>query len=169
MVVRFILLRLKAFVLLLLIGPLLIVDQWISSFRYLGYGFVHSFVDPLLPAWLQAGGSVSFGLDMLISLSIATLVTLLLLWWLPSRRIPMGPLIPAAFFIACLITALNLLLGRSLLQLGLRFQAYGVVGAILLFSLWVWIVGVLLYYGHCLAVVLAGPSRGRRSAQIISP
>lgn len=169
LVVRFILLRIKAFVLLLLIGPLLIVDQWVSSFRSLGFGFVRAFVDPLLPALLQTGGSVSFGLDMLISLLIATLVTLLLLWWLPSRRIPMGPLLPAALFTACLITGLNLLLGRSLVQLGLRYQAYGVVGGFLLFSLWVWLVGVLLYYGHCLAVVLAGPSWGRRSAQTLSP
>ena len=34
-------------------------------------------------------------------------------------------------------------------EIYLGFQAYGVVGGILLLSLWVWIVGALLYYGHC--------------------
>lgn len=163
-VLRFVVLRLKAFVLLLLVGPLLIVDQWISSFRYVGFGFVRTCVDPWLPALLRAGGSVSFGLDVAISLLIATLIMFLLLLWLPSRRIPLRPLLPAALFCALLLTALNLLLGRSLLQLGLRFQAYGLVGGILLFSFWVWMAGVLLYYGHCLAVVLASRSLGRRSA-----
>ena len=90
--------------------------------------------------------------------------SLALLWWLPSRRVPWRPLVPAAAFSGTAITLLNLILGRSLLALGLRFQAYGVVGGILLLSLWVWIVGALLYYGHCLAVVLARRSPGRRSA-----
>jgi membrane protein len=164
LIMRFLVLRLKAFLLLVLIGPLIIVDQWVSNIRFLGSGFVHSSVDPWIPVHWRGGGSVSFGLDIAISLLIATTITLMLLWWLPSRRIPLRPLIPAALFSGSLITLLNLLLGRSLLLLGVRFQAYGVVGGILLFSLWVWIVGVLLYYGHCLAVVLSCRSPGRRSA-----
>jgi len=168
-VARFILLRLKAFILLLLIGPLIIVDQWISNIRFLGYGFVRAFVDPWLPGLLRHGGSVSFGLDLFISLVISSLITLLLLWWLPSRRIPLRPLVPAALFTASLVTSLNLLLGRSLLLLGWRFQAYGLVGGILLFSLWVWMVGVLVYYGHCLGVVLAHGQSGRRSALLSPP
>lgn len=168
LVMRFALLRLKAFVLLLLVGPLLILDQWISSIRYIGNGFVDRFIDPWLPVLLRGGGSVSFGLDIVISLVIGTVIMLLLLWWLPSRRIPLRPLLPPALFTALLITGLNLLLGRSLVLLGLRFQAYGVVGGVLLFSLWVWMVGVLLYYGHCLGVVLASRGAGRRSALLPS-
>jgi membrane protein len=161
-------LRLKAFVLLVLVGPLLLLDQWINSIRYLGFGFIRTFVDPWLPVLLRGGGSVSFGLDVVISLAIATLITLLLLWWLPSRPIPLRPLLPAALFTALMTTGLNLLLGRTLVLLGLRFQAYGVVGGILLFSLWVWMVGVLLYYGHCLGVVLSSRTTGRRSALLPS-
>lgn len=157
---RFIALRTKAFVLLVLIGPLIVLDQWISNIRFLGYSVLRRWVDPWVPLILRPGGSVSLGFDLLISLLLSALVTLLLLWWLPSRRIPLRPLIPAASFTALAITVLNLLLGRSLVLLGFRFQAYGVVGVILLLSLWVWMLGVLLYYGHCLALVLA---RGRDS------
>lgn len=161
---RFIALRLKAFLLILLMGPLMMLDQWISNIRFVGFAFIRAWVDPWLPSLLRARGSVSFGLDISISLAITILVCLALLWWLPSRRIPWRPLIPAASFAGSAITLLNLLLGRSLLALGLRFQAYGVVGCILLLSFWVWIVGALLYYGHCLGVVNARRSLGRRSA-----
>jgi membrane protein len=110
---------------------------------------------------------VSFGFDVLISLLLTALMTLVLLWWLPSRRIALRPLIPAALLAGAGITLLNLALGRTLLLLGFRFQAYGVVGVILLFSLWVWMVGVVLYYGHCLGVVFARGAvfrdAGRRS------
>lgn len=169
LIVRFITLRLKAFLLLMFVGPLIVVDQWISNIRFIGFSFVRSWIDPLLPAFMRAGVSVSFGLDIVISLFIAILVTLALLWWLPSRRIPLAPLVPAAALAGTAITLLNLLLGRSLQALGVRFQAYGVVGCILLFTLWIWIVGALLYYGHCFAVVRGRPLQGRRSTPQLSP
>jgi membrane protein len=168
-VVRFITLRLKALMLLLFVGPLIVLDQWISNFRFLGFSFVRSWIDPLLPAFLRADVSVSLGLDILISLVIAILVTLALLWWLPSRRIPLSPLVPAAALAGSGITLLNLLLGRSLFALGLRFQAYGVVGCILLFTLWIWFLGAILYYGHCFAVVRNRRLHGRRSTPLASP
>jgi membrane protein len=169
LVVRFVTLRLKAFLLLLFVGPLIVLDQWISNIRFIGFNFVRSWIDPLLPAMLRPGVSVSFGLDFAISLAIAILVTLALLWWLPSRRIPIASLMPAAALVGSAITLLNLLLGRSLLALGLRFQAYGVVGCILLFTLWIWILGALLYYGHCFALVRSRSLPGRRSTPFGPP
>jgi len=167
LVKRFIALRLKAFVLLVLIGPLIMLDQWIGNIRYLGYKLLRQWLDPQFPTPWRGGGSVSFGFDVLISLVLTALMTLLLLWWLPSRRIALRPLIPAALLAGTGITLLNLALGRILLFLGLRFQAYGVVGVILLFTLWVWMVGVVLYYGHCLGVVISRGAAlrdaGRRS------
>jgi membrane protein len=62
------------------------------------------------------------------------------------------------------ITLLNLLLGRTLFLLGLRFQTYGIVGGVLVLTLWVWLVGVILYYSQCLAVVLALQAPRGRSA-----
>jgi membrane protein len=168
-VVRFITLRLKALLLLLFVGPLIVLDQWISNIRLLSFGFVRSWIDPLLPAFLRAGVSVSLGLDISISLVIAILVSLALLWWLPSRRIPLAPLVPAAALAGSGITLLNLLLGRSLFALGLRFQAYGVVGCILLFTLWIWFLGAIIYYGHCFAVVRSRRLHGRRSTPLASP
>jgi len=168
-VVRFITLRLKALLLLLFVGPLIVLDQWVSTIRFLSFSFVRSWIDPLLPAFLQPGVSVSLGLDISISLVIAILVSLALLWWLPSRRIPLAPLLPAAALAGSGITLLNLLLGRSLFALGLRFQAYGVVGCILLFTLWVWFLGAILYYGHCFAVVRSRRLHGRRSTPLASP
>lgn len=168
-VVRFITLRLKALLLLLFVGPLIVLDQWISTIRFLSFSFVRSWIDPLLPAFLRAGVSVSLGLDILISLVIAILVSLALLWWLPSRRIPLAPLLPAAALAGSGITLLNLLFGRSLFALGLRFQAYGVVGCILLFTLWIWFLGAILYYGHCFAVVRSRRLHGRRSTLLASP
>jgi membrane protein len=53
------------------------------------------------------------------------------------------------------VTFLNLMLGRTLLTLGLRFQAYGLVGGVLVLTLWMWLLGVTLYYGQCLSVVLS--------------
>ena len=85
------------------------------------------------------------------------------LWLLPSRRIPWRPLLPGALLAGVSITLLNLLLGRTLFLLGLRFQTYGVVGGVLVLTLWVWLVGVILYYGQCLSVVLALQDRGGRS------
>jgi membrane protein len=168
-VVRFITLRLKALLLLLFVGPLIVLDQWISNFRFLSFSFVRSWIDPLLPAFLRDGVSVSLGLDISMSLVIAILVSLALLWWLPSRRIPLAPLVPAAALAGSGITLLNLLLGRSIFALGLRFQAYGVVGCILLFTLWIWFLGAILYYGHCFAVVSSRRLHGRRSTPLASP
>lgn len=160
---RFIRLRLKAFLLLLLVGLLMVVDQLISNFRFFGSVFLRGWLLERLPSRWRWFGSVSFGADLTLSLLISFFAILVLLWLLPSRRIPLRPLVPAAVLVSALLTSLNLLLGRSLVALGLRYQAYGVVGGILVFTLWVWLVGVILYYGQCLSVVLAGRAAGGRS------
>ena len=99
-------------------------------------------------------------MDVLISLGIGCLSALILLWLLPSRPIRLRPLVLPSVLVGSALTLLNLLLGRSLVAMGLRFQAYGVVGAVLVLTLWVWLVGVILYYGQCLGVVLASRARG---------
>ena len=52
---------------------------------------------------------------------------------------------------------MNLALGSSLIPLGARFQAYGVIGGVLLLTLWVWLVALIFYYGLALSVVLSRP------------
>jgi membrane protein len=163
---RFVLLRLKAFVLLFLVSMLILADQLISNLRFFGFKVLREWMLTVLPQpfhWLL---SVSGGMDVLISVAIGCLSTLILLWLLPSKPIRLRPLMLPAVMVGSALTLLNLLLGRSLVAIGLRFQAYGVVGGVLVLTLWVWLVGVILYYGQCLGVVLASPASGGRSTPL---
>jgi len=45
--------------------------------------------------------------------------------------------------------------------LGSRFQAYGFIGGVLVLTLWVWMVGVIIYFGQCWSVVIASMRRSR--------
>jgi membrane protein len=160
---RYLLLRLKSLGLLLLVGLVIGLDQLISHLRFFGSSQLRNWFLESLPQFLQGFGTVSSGADVALSLLLGFGSSLLFLWLLPSRRIPWRPLIPAALLFSIAITLLNLLLGRTLLALGLRFQAYGVVGGVLVLTLWIWLVGVLLYYVQCLSIVWAGQARGGRS------
>ena len=160
---RFVLLRLKAFVLLLLVSVLIVADQLISNLRFFGFKIFRHWMLAALPRSFHWLLSVSGGMDVLISLGIGCFSALILLWLLPSRPIRLRPLALPAVLVGSALTLLNLLLGRSLVAMGLRFQAYGVVGAVLVLTLWVWLVGVILYYGQCLGVVLASRATGGRS------
>ena len=161
---RYLLLRLKSLVLLLLVVLVIGLDQLISHLRLFGSSHLRTWVLAILPDRWQGIGNVSAGMDLFLSLLLGFAASVVFLWLLPSKRIPWRPLLPGAMLLSLSVTLLNLLLARSLLLLGVRFQAYGVVGGVLLLSLWVWLVGVLLYYGQCLSVVLARRSWGGRSA-----
>jgi membrane protein len=163
---RFIALRLKALLLLLFVGLLIVIDQVFSTARLFGSSHFRDLLLENLPQPLRWVGSLSFGLDVLVSLLISFTAILVFLWLLPSRRIALKPLLPGALLVSGSLTLSNLLLGRSLLTLGLRFQAYGVVGGVLLLTLWVWLVGVVIYYGQCFSVVLAGGAAGGPSTPL---
>jgi membrane protein len=160
---RFLLLRLKAIALVLLIGPLLVTDQFISSVRFFGSTWLRNFIFESLPIQWTWFASVSYGVDLLLSLVVNFLASLLFLWLLPSRRVALRSLLPGSFIVSISVTLLNLMLGRILLTLGLRFQAYGLVGGVLVLTLWMWLLGVILYYGQCLSVILAMRHHGGRS------
>jgi membrane protein len=147
----------------------LALDQFVSSIRVFGSAFLHDLLTAWLPLPLQGFGSFSRGLDLVISLLITFVNALFLLWALPSRRVPLRPLLPAAVLVSFASTLLNLLLPPLLLTLGVRFQAYGVVGGILALTLWVWLVGVIIYYAQCLSVVMARRSYGWHSAPREAP
>ena len=154
LVVRYVRLRIKAFGLVSLFALLIVIDQVFTNMRLLGSSGLWS---RALEIWPTADGlqrPVSSLLDLLISLFMAIVLSMVLLWMLPSRRVAWQPLLPGALLIGSSLTVLNFALGRILVALGLRFQAYGLVGGVLLLSLWVWLVGVILYYGQCLCVVL---------------
>ncbi len=166
---RFVLLRLKAFVLLLFISLLIALDQIVSHLRFLGLKVLHQWVVDALPLPLHWLVTVSSGADVLISLLIGCISALSILWLLPSRPVPLRPLLLPSLLVGFAVTTLNLLLGRVLVAIGIRFQAYGVVGGVLILTLWIWLLGVVLYYGQCLGVVLARRDRlGGRSTPLVS-
>ena len=68
---------------------------------------------------------------------------------------PITPLIPGSLLIGLGLSLLNAALSLSLVSLGNRFQAYGVIGGVLVLTLWVWLVGVIVYFGQCWSVELA--------------
>ncbi len=160
---RFLWLRLKSLVLLLVVGVVIGFDQLISHLRLFGSQHLRTWFLAVLPDGLRPIGGVSAGVDLGLSFMLGFGASLLFLWMLPSRRIPLLPLIPGALLLSVSVTLLNLLLGRSLVLLGVRFQAYGVVGGVLVLTLWIWLIGVLLYYGQCLSLVFARRRMGRRS------
>lgn len=161
---RFLLLRLKAFVLLLIISLLIAFDQLVSNLRFLGFKVMRQWLVEALPQSLHWLVTVSTGVDVLLSLFISCITALLILWLLPSRPVPLRPLGLPSLLVGFSVTTLNLLLGRVLVAIGIRFQAYGVVGGVLILTLWIWLLGVVLYYGQCLGVVLARRNRqGGRS------
>ena len=87
-----------------------------------------------------------------------SLMALLLQALLPSRKVPLKPLIPGSILIGIGLTTLNLAVSKSILSLGTRFQAYGFIGGFLVLTLWVWLLGVVLYFGQCWSVVIASMS-----------
>ena len=74
------------------------------------------------------------------------------------------PLVPGSILIGLGLSLLNVSLSLSLVSLGNRFQAYGVIGGVLVLTLWVWLVGVILYFGQCWSVELAA-SRKKHLSQ----
>ena len=155
---RYVQLRLKAIGLVSLFALLISVDQLTTNSRLFGALSLNQWVFQHWPASLPWQRPVSLGLDLLFSFGLCFSATLFLLWALPSRRIPWRPLIPGALLISIALTLLNVLLGRVLFLLGLRFQAYGVIGGVLVLTLWVWLVGVVLYYGQCLCLAFLSSS-----------
>ncbi|MCP9888457.1 YihY/virulence factor BrkB family protein [Cyanobium sp. ATX 6A2] len=155
-------LRLKAMALLVLFSLLFMLDQRVSRVPLQAPTSVKQWLStqvPFIQGWQQP---VSAGVDVVVSLALSFVAAHLLLWLLPSRHVRWTRLLPGAAFIASVLTLLNQLLGRILFLLSDRFQAYGVVGGVLVFSLWVWMVGAILYYGQCLSIATGRRQDGHR-------
>ncbi len=160
---QFIRTRIEAFLVVLLIGLLVVVDQISANIRMIP-GAVFEDLTKTSPWLANSLGKVpvlQVG-QFIIPLLGLSAMALLLQALLPSRRVPLRPLIPGALLIGTLLTILNLTVSRSILSLGTRFQAYGFIGGVLVLTLWVWMVGVILYFGQCWSVVLASMPRNQR-------
>ncbi len=164
---RFLRNRIEAFLIVFFIGFLMVLDQISANLRMIpttvlenisnSSNFLSEFIIKL--PLLQVG---QFALP-LVGFS---LMALLLQALLPSRKVPLRALIPGSILIGIGLTTLNLAVSKSILSLGTRFQAYGFIGGFLVLTLWVWLLGVILYFGQCWSVVIASmslTSRRRRN------
>jgi membrane protein len=162
---RFIRARIEALGLVVLIGFFVVLDQLTTNLRLLSPDSWRIWLQKWLPTWLHLWAPVPWAVDFGLSILISCALAYALLAVLPTRRIPSKPLLPGALLIGIALTTLNAGLGRSLLSLGNRFQAYGVIGGVLLLSLWVWLVALVVYYGMALSVVVSRRRDGEASAR----
>ncbi len=156
---RFLQNRVEAFLIVFFIGFLMVLDQISANLRMIPSNVLenlsksNNFISDLLLKLplLQVG-------QFAIPLIGFSLMALLLQALLPSRKVPLKPLLPGSFLIGIGLTTLNLAVSKSILSLGSRFQAYGFIGGFLVLTLWVWLLGVILYFGQCWSVVIASMS-----------
>ena len=156
---RFLRNRVEAFLIVFFIGFLMVLDQISANLRMIPTNVLenlsksNNLISNLflkLPL-LQVG-------QFAIPLIGFSLMALLLQALLPSRKVPLRPLLPGSILIGIGLTTLNLAVSKSILSLGARFQAYGFIGGFLVLTLWVWLLGVILYFGQCWSVVIASMS-----------
>ena len=149
--------RLQAFLVVLAVATLVVMEQIIAGLGKLPQEFleaVQEFV-PILDRIVHNRHVFFLGSIVLPALWLS-LLALALQRVLSSRRVPLRPLIPGSLLIGLSLSLLNLILGLSIVSLGNHFQAYGVIGGVLVLTLWVWLIGVVFYYGECLSVELVG-------------
>jgi len=160
---RFLRNRIEAFLIVFFIGFLMVLDQISANLR-------------MIPTTVleNISNSSNFFSELIIKLPLLqvgqfalplvgfSLMALLLQGLLPSRKVPLRPLIPGSILIGIGLTTLNLAVSKSILSLGTRFQAYGFIGGFLVLTLWVWLLGVILYFGQCWSVVIASMSLTNR-------
>jgi membrane protein len=145
---RFLRLRAKALVWVLLVGLFITADQVLVRGRFAAF-------TPLTPLFQTPLVLVP------ASLGLAMAASLVLLKSLPSLPMPWRAFLPGAVCLGLSIHILNLALATLLPALGVRFQAYGVVGGVLVFTLWIWLIGVLIYYAQCLCLAFWKPGLPR--------
>ena len=159
---RFIRNRIEAFFVVLLVGILMVIDQISANIRLIPEAVLEDLANttPWVENAITKIPVLQVGQFILPLIGFSTMA-LLLQGLLPSRRVPLKPLIPGALMIGTLLTILNLAVSRSILSLGSRVQAYGFIGGVLVLTLWVWMVGVIIYFGQCWSVVIASMRRNR--------
>ena len=155
-VVQFCRTRFEAFLTVFAISILIVFQQLVLSIGQLPEDILGILdgVSPGLMGLVRSSPILPLG-RILVPALILSLMAWLLQVVLPSRRIPKTPLIPGSLLIGFALAFLNKILSLSIISLGNRYQAYGVIGGVLVLTLWVWLVGVILYFGQCLSVELA--------------
>ena len=155
-IVDFLRVRMEAFMIILLISVFIVLGQIVVGFRRLPEEFMAN-LKSAIPGLTNIvhGSPVLPVVQVLVSALGLSLLIVLLLRVLPNRRVPTRFLVPGAVLISISLSLLNVVLGLSIVSLGNRYQAYGVIGGVLVLTLWVWLVGVIIYFGQCWSVELS--------------
>ena len=149
----FIRVRAEAFMVVLVVAVLIVVEQIIVGISRLPGEILEAIKRsiPAFPSLIDYRHVYTFGSVLIAGLWLSVLA-FLLQRVLIRQRIPWRSLIPGSMLIGYALSVLNLILSLSIVSLGNRFQAYGVIVGVLVLTLWVWMVGIILYYGQCLSV-----------------
>ena len=147
--------RAEAYLVVLVVAALIVVEQVIVGISRLPIEILESLQSlmPSLSGFVDQKHLFTFGSVLLAGLWLSVLAYLLQRVLL-RQRIPWRSLIPGSVMIGYALSALNSILSLSIVSLGSRFQAYGVIGGVLVLTLWVWMVGIIIYYGQCVSVEL---------------
>ncbi len=147
--------RIEAFLVILLVGVLMVIDEISYYLRMIPSGVWMDLKDssPKLTDTLSKIPLIEAGQIILPFLGFS-IMALLLQALVPRRRVPIRPLIPGAIMIGALLTLLNSAVTRTILSLGSRFQAYGIISGVLVLTLWVWLIGLIIYFGQCWSIGL---------------
>ncbi len=147
--------RIEAFFVVLLVGVLMVLDE-VSSYLRMIPGAFWTDLKNTSPQVTDALGKIpliELGQIMFPFIGF-TIMALLLQALVPRRRVPIRPLIPGSIMIGTLLTLLNSAVSRTILSLGSRFQAYGIISGVLVLTLWIWLVGLIIYFGQCWSIGL---------------
>jgi membrane protein len=113
----------------------------------IGFGIAERFLRqyseavPSLP--LPLGGdrlTIGEGLHHGSSILLVFLAVAMLLYFLPSTAVTIRDLLPGAGLATVVLTVLQQLIRRNILQLGAGFRSYGAIGSVMVLMLWVFIV-----------------------------
>ncbi len=154
--------RIEAFLVVLFVGFLMVIDE-ISSYLKMIPGAVWSDLkdnSPQLTNTLSRIPFIEVG-QIILPFMGFTVMAFLLQALVPRRRVPLRPLIPGAIMIGILLTILNSAVTRTILSLGSRFQAYGIISGVLVLTLWIWLVGLIIYFGQCWSISLVSNHMNR--------
>jgi membrane protein len=147
----FIFSRIEAFFVICLIGIIIIMYQISANIKKIpitflnnilcNYPFIHFIASKIKIAEFSR---------LLLQFFIYFSISLLLLIILPTYKIGLywKGMIPGAILIAFLLIILNLLVNKSILSLGDRYKIYGYIGVVLIFTLWLWLIGIVIYTGQ---------------------
>ncbi|KGG16843.1 MULTISPECIES: YihY/virulence factor BrkB family protein [unclassified Prochlorococcus] len=147
--------RIEAFLVVLLVGLFMVIDE-VSSYLKMIPGAVWTELQDANPQFTDTLSKIPLieAGQIILPFIGFTIMALLLQALVPRRRVPIRPLIPGAIMIGGLLTILNSAVSRTILSLGSRFQAYGIISGVLVLTLWIWLVGLIIYFGQCWSVGL---------------